>query len=455
MQRQIHIQEQRAQSERQGIEDFYALRIGPAWRYLRSQHFSFWMICGYLITEYVRPQSIIPALDILPWAQVFLLLALIGRLLDKQAKWVSDPANVWISLFLATIIVSCFLAVFPDTAWSYFMYFFSWYVIYFLIINIVTSEKRLLIFLALFLLASFKLSLSSAKTWALRGFAFTNWGLMGPEGFFQNSGELSIQMLMFSPIAYELAMHMRPHVSKVKFYVLLAMPLTAAMTVIGASSRGAQIALVYQAYRSMLKGRFSLKKVLLVVLVALTAYHLLPEEQKERFSSAGSDNTSEQRLLYWQHGIEIIKERPILGIGYFNFPPYYEQNYPQDMLFAHAELPHNIFIQIGTDAGLVGLFIFAMLIYRTIASARRIRELAALADDKQTPFACLARGMLIAMWGFIIAGQFVTVTYYPFFWVNLAMIVALRNIAEQHYASLGIIEKKARPAVRRQRAVAG
>jgi hypothetical protein len=35
------------------------------------------------------------------------------------------------------------------------------------------------------------------------------------------------------------------------------------------------------------------------------------------------------------------------------------------------------------------------------------------------------------MWGFLIAGQFVTVTYYPFFWINLAMMVATGNVARQ------------------------
>ncbi len=93
------------------------------------------------------------------------------------------------------------------------MDFFGWYVIYFLVINIVTTEARFLLFLAVFLLCSFKLSLFGAKTWTLRGFAFTKWGLQGPPGYFENSGEFAIQMLMFSPLAYELARFLKPHVS--------------------------------------------------------------------------------------------------------------------------------------------------------------------------------------------------------------------------------------------------
>jgi O-antigen ligase len=100
---------------------------------------------------------------------------------------------------------------------------------------------------------------------------------------------------------------------------------------------------------------------------------------------------------------------------------------------AVSELPHNIFIQIGTDTGVTGLLLFGMLIYRTWKTEREIRLLARERQDTSKPFAALARGLLVAMWGFVIAGQFVTVTYYPFFWINLAFMVALKNIARHHY----------------------
>ncbi len=159
------------------------------------------------------------------------------------------------------------------------------------------------------------------------------------------------------------------------------------------------------------------------------AIALLPEEQKARFISAGDDTTSQQRLLYWKHGFSIIEAHPLLGIGYYNFPRYFATHWPQDMLRGPAytpkgvevsELPHNIFIQIGTDTGITGLVLFGMLIYRTWKIEREIRLLARERQDTSKPFAALARGLLVAMWGFVIAGQFVTVTYYPFFWINLA-----------------------------------
>lgn len=412
------------------MDDFYALKFKPLWAYFKSESFAFWMICGYLFVEYVRPQSIYPAIDFLPWASVFLLGSAVGWMMDGKSGrrgLVGDPVNKWLFLFLFWLILSCANAYRPDISWPHLRDFYIWLIVYFCIINIVNTPKRYYIFLLIFLVASFKISLFTAKTYALRGFSYTSWGLQGPPGFFQNSGELAIQMLMFSPIALELARFLKPWLTRPKFFLLMLFPITGAMTVMGASSRGGQLGLIYQVYHSILKGNISLRTIVLVGALIAAAIILLPEEQMARFSKSGDDKTSQQRLLYWKHGLTMIEENPLLGVGYFNFPSYYEAYYRYDMLYETAQLPHNIFVQVGTDAGVPGLAFFAMIIYRCFKSTAEVRRLTA-GSEKTKPYYRLARGLESALWGFIIAGQFVTVTYYPFLWINLAFSVALRNI---------------------------
>jgi O-antigen ligase len=410
-------------------EDLYALKLKAIWRQFWSEHFSFWMICGYLFVEYVRPQSIIPALDFLPWAQVFILFSMVSMFADKKRHWASDPANKWMVLFFIVILLSCFNAYEPSTSYANLNRFYTWFVIYFLIINIVYTKERFFIFLAIFSIASFKISFSLALTWAKRGFSFASWGLMGPPGFFQNSGELAIQMCVFFAISYRVMESLRSHVSKPKFFILALMPITSAMVVMGASSRGGQIALVFQLFVMFWRQIFRPKIFLGIVLAGALIFVLIPPEQKARFSAAGQDRTSEQRLLYWAHGMEMIKEHPVLGVGYFNFIPYYYTHYSKDMLYPYVELPHNIFIQVGTDAGLTGLFVFLMLIGRTFSVNRATKKLASRDQQLQFYDNC-ARGLNMAMIGFLVAGQFVTVTYYPFIWINLSFAVALKRVVE-------------------------
>src|SRR5690606_23412386 len=187
------------------MEDLYALKPSAIWRQFKSEHFSFWMVCGYLFVEYVRPQSIITALDFLPWASMFLILALVGALVDPTVKWVKAPANKWMIAFMGIILISSALAFRPNISYARLNFFYTWVIIYFLIINIVNTRERFYLFLGVFIIASFKISFSLALKWAQRGFGFTTWGLMGPPGFFQNSGELAIQMAVFFPIAFAIA----------------------------------------------------------------------------------------------------------------------------------------------------------------------------------------------------------------------------------------------------------
>ena len=406
------------------IESFYPFKIKPMWNYFIKEHYSFWAICGYLFFEFVKPQALFPIIDFLPWAQLLLMLALAGAVLDPTVKWVSSVTNIFIILFLFMILVSIAFARYPEVSKLYIMDFFGWFVIYFLIINIVNTKERFYVFLLIFIFAAGKIALGTSRSWVSRGFSYKSWGLMGPTGYFQNSGELAILMVMLFPIAFYFYQYMKNRVLWWERWLLFAFWVCPILTVLGASSRGSQLALLIQLLVMFRKSVFKIKP-LIGLCVLLAAFNfLLPPEQKERFDRAGDDRTSQQRLLYWENGWEMMKDHPLTGVGYFNFIPYYEDFYFQDKLFAKAQLPHNIFIQVGTDAGFIALFLFMLLILYCLYVPIKMNGSAGVSDRDKYVAVGLGYGVL----GFLIAGQFVTVSYYPFLWVHLAFIVAHRNI---------------------------
>lgn len=401
-------------------EDFYSLKIGMMWRYFKGESFAFWMICIYLGFEYVRPQSIFPVIDFLPWTQMAVIGAILGCFTDKTVRWVSSSVNVLLILFLIVILLSSVFAYFPSVSYAKLENYYPWVIIYFLIINIVNTRKRFFIFLCIFLLASFKISLSLAITWAKRGFAFTDWGLKGPPGFFENSGELAIQMLVFWPIAWAFAHALKPYISKNWYRLLMLMPITAIMVILGASSRGAQLALVVQLIVMNYKTVFKPKVLISCALALLLLWTFLPDEQKDRFQTMGEDRTSQQRILYWENGLEMIEEHPFFGVGFFNFVPYFERYYPGDIFFQRAELPHNIFIQVGTDTGLIGLSIYICIIFLV---ARRLGRRSVFTAKKDS----IGKYFNISLMGFVVAGQFVTVAYYPYLWIHCALVISFHQ----------------------------
>ena len=178
------------------ITDLYAAKPGELWRAFKAQHISFWFLCFYYFIEYVRLQTTYPSLDFLPWGEFALLGTLLSAFLDPSIKKVSNPLNKLFILFCVIIVISGVMAFMPSASWDASNAMLSWLLIYFLTISIVNTEQKLIIFILAYLLFNFKMSQHGAVTWAQRGFSFTGWGLGGAPGWFKNSGEYAIQMLI-------------------------------------------------------------------------------------------------------------------------------------------------------------------------------------------------------------------------------------------------------------------
>jgi len=414
------------------ITDLYKLKPSSIWEAFTAENFAFWMACLYLFFEYIRPQSIWPFFADYPyWARTFIILAFIGWILDRNKMIIWNKITTAVFVFLFLVTLSSLFAYQPDISWENFMIVFSWVVIFFVLTQIITTRRRFYIILLIFLVASFKLSFYGARTFAMRGFAFADWGLAGPEGFFQNPGELAIQMVVFAPIAYFFILGIRKYLTRWKAYILYLMPITAIITIIGTNTRGSQIAIAAVLLSLVAIQKKRVKMFIAVTFIGIIGYNLLPPQQIERFSSMGSDGTSQQRLLYIENGIKMMKEYPMLGVGYFNFVPYYEDHYIDDIVISHharegrVELPHNILIQIGTDAGLLGLLIFVSLVCGAFYITYKIGKEARISGELFTQN--MAIGLNLALIGYLVAGQFVTVAYYPFFWIHLVLVISMHT----------------------------
>ena len=418
----------------------YRMRLKEICAFVLNQKFSFWTLTLYMFMEYVRPQQIYRQIDILPWAQIFLILTVLFMLLEGKRfrPWYSvDTAFV---VFLVMILLSIPFAWRPAMSMPLLFVPFSWFLVYYLITNIVDSIERFFVFTLSFLLYSVKMAQHGARGFLETGGQFREWGATGAPGWFQNSGEFAIQMCIFFSMSLMFFLVLRKNWGKVKQLVFLSFPMMAVISVVASSSRGGQLALGGGIGWLMMKSLMTKhrgKAVGAAVLVAICAAILIPPEQWTRFSEMGTDQTSTTRITYWKHGLEIMRKYPVLGIGYENWIPYYMVNISRDV-----QLPHNIFIQAAAELGYPGLFAFLLLIYLTVTTNYRTRKLARQLPDGGRFITAMAHGLDSALMGYLIAGFFVTVLYYPFFWINLAFTVSL-----YHTTTLELRRQGAMPAV--------
>lgn len=410
-------------------DPLYRLRVGEVWQWLTQQPISFWLVCAYTMFEYVRPQQIYTGLDVIPWSKILLVLAPVAFVLEGNRFRAGNPIDWAVGFFSVVLLLSSVFAFDPSESWKWMTVYVNWVLAYILIRGVVNTERRFLFFMVMFLLYSFKMGQHGTRTWVANGFAFSSWGASGAPGWFQNSGEFGIQMCIFLPLALYFFLALRKHWSPLKTAFFLALPASAVASIIASSSRGSQLGLAAVGLWLVLRSRYKVRGALGLAVAASLVFTLLPDEQRQRFTESGTDRTSETRLTYWRHGIEMAREHPVLGVGYRNWLPYSSQRWERGGGAQLQELPHNIFVEAGAELGYTGLGALLLLIGAHFLVNWRSRKLLRPLGDQGRLLTFMALGLDAALIGFMVSGFFVTVLYYPFLWFNLAMTSALHAAA--------------------------
>jgi putative inorganic carbon (hco3(-)) transporter len=143
------------------------------------------------------------------------------------------------------------------------------------------------------------------------------------------------------------------------------------------------------------------------------------------------DSSNNFRINVWSSVIEMIKDRPIIGIGPGNkafntiYPLYMKQNYT-------ALSAYSIYLETAVETGLIGLSCFLWIILVTINQVFIKLKSAFESKDKQGLWLMAA---LAAIAGLMIHGFFDTVWYRPqvnsLWWFMLALIASQPNSSQK------------------------
>ena len=144
-------------------------------------------------------------------------------------------------------------------------------------------------------------------------------------------------------------------------------------------------------------------------------FHRILEERFSNFSGMG-------RIYYWQEAMHVIKHRPIFGNGLNT----YALLAPKYKIYGGI-YPHNCYLQMAAEVGIVGLLAFGWIIWSIFQSVRRfIRQ----SQDKF--LSSLALGVLSGFFGFLVHSafdtQFYSVQLSSFMWLIMGMLAALPKI---------------------------
>lgn len=380
---------------------------------------AFWALQFYLFLEYFRPQQIYEWLSFFPWSIVTLTIACLLFLTESRQRGRMVPTDWIFVTFTLVVLASSAGAIDPALSLEKMDRYILWVPLYILVSRLATTEERVILMIGAWILWNAKMAMSGAISWVSCGLCFRGWGIVGTPGPFNESSDFAIEMVIVFSVSAWFLYGLWPRLSWPRRALLAMVPFTALMCVLGANTRGSLLGLAVAVVVMVLSSERRAQMLGVGLVVGVVVLIFLPKESFSRFDSAGDDETSQQRLTYWRRGIEMANERPVLGIGYANWLPYYRARYREK-----GHLQHNIFIQALSETGYAGLFAFIMLIgavfmvnYRTRKALDDVRERARMLRS-------LTRGYDAALAGYLVAGFFLTVLYYPFFWVTMSFVVA-------------------------------
>ena len=163
--------------------------------------------------------------------------------------------------------------------------------------------------------------------------------------------------------------------------ILIASVFLNLLILILTASRGPFVALAFSLFLLVMScGRLRISSIVkyatLTIVISVALFITLPGDKKhmivERVSFSGkyADDYSNERYELYQLAWEKSKDRPFLGHGTASFTYYYVPRIGKEYIETRIYFPHNVFLELLYENGLVGCFLFAGLLVLTVWKSR-------------------------------------------------------------------------------------
>lgn len=146
------------------------------------------------------------------------------------------------------------------------------------------------------------------------------------------------------------------------------------------------------------------------------------------------DSSLEKRKLLAQVAWRLLLDHPLVGVGAGNYSVYYNE-YADEVGSVAREyvdpdvlhFPHNLYLEVGAETGLVGLAVFAAILVAAVGQLRFARSAFLEAGDRGTAY--LARAIEIGIVGYLVSSIFLHGDFQRYLWLWFAFSTALYAVA--------------------------
>jgi O-antigen ligase len=218
-------------------------------------------------------------------------------------------------------------------------------------------------------------------------------------------------------------------------------------------SRGGAVALALVVPLAVLHRKIQAKYILLVLLAVAPLSLVVPERYVGRLSTlaqlapassegvlSNEDSSFRDRKLLMTVALQMFADHPLLGVGAGNYSEHYAEyadhigtTVSSDEKFGRVRYPHNLYLQIAAETGLVGLLAFAAIIAATLVSLRSAYR--SFTRAGATGSADIVVSLALAITAFLATSLFLHGSYIRYLWLLVAISAAAGQIARRTAAN--------------------
>lgn len=268
-----------------------------------------------------------------------------------------------------------------------------------------------------------------------------SWRLSGP---LSDANFYAMILVLALPIAIDRAVHAAA--SRWWRLVAAAAALLIALAIVLTYSRGALVAMAVMALVAGWSMRARLLPIAaLAAVVAFAAMHLLSAQYTTRVVQAvedvratvggtgyAEDPAVSGRLSEMLAALAMFRDHPLFGVGFNQSTILYQDTAMIEGLMARGSdrEAHSLYLEVLAERGLFGSAVFAgLLLFALLSTTTAARTLATAGLRSQ---ALLARAYGTGLMGFLTASIFLHDGYPRYFWLALALALALPQAAAAH-----------------------
>jgi len=364
----------------------------------------------------------------LPWALITFAALVVGCVIAREPKkFTWNATTVLIACFMICITLTSLTAMAPNDLvfgkWSPVMKtFFVMLISSFLL----TSKERIHAIIWVMVLSLGYFGVKGG------GFTVVNGGagrVLGPPAtMIADNNSLAAALLVTLPLMNYLRMQSEHRVVRITLAVSMVLTLFA---VVGSYSRGALIGLLAVSIFLWLKSKQKFLAAIILPVLVGSAIMFMPQDWMDRMQSIGqyqSDGSAEGRLDIWTTAWQMAVHRPLTGAGFMG--PY-DENVVQYFRPGHGpRAVHSIYFEVLGEHGFVTFFVWLGITVSGVIAARRIIR-SASGVPELTWAVDLARMSQVAVVGYLVAGAFLSLSYWDFYFTLLVVVAATNQYVRQ------------------------